>query len=979
MGLLSDSTKLREQLLSKNLYNPDNVYDLKSDVVTRTLDTLQNVGFDVRSKFVPSLIENIVDNTPLLKIAYERLAIEFARRAVDNTLNPININLLAPFDNNPDTKLFSKQKSYTITPSENEGKFNFKNALDKLFNVHDKSTPLDRYKNNVQYNSEAFFNNTGEGQKSFLLANLNQNKYSKYTGILLRDFTISSKFANERFKGYGKEGFDYDNGYILEKNRKTTNVLPNSKLTSLGEAISNRNLEKDILENEGFGFNDIKNTKSEVLKDTEIYKDIYYGQYEDGLEAINTFTYGDNKEDDDNFKVKRGLLYYTSQLAKSGNQVGENIKSNNTVFNTDKNGNKTYKGNEHRNFTIGYQNDKYSKMMRFKGNYNNDSVLKENVFSKIYPRTDNDGNVKDNRFYMFSIENLTYNASEWADLPDCERGTNGGRIMWFAPYGIKINESSSANQDAEKFLGRIEPLYTYAGSERKMTLSFDLLIDKPPNINDYNLSDLDKYFMGIDVEKKKNTKSRNNNEDILTPKEQSSVTEPKAISDIVFYFDNNLYDVDQTISSGYEFNSSGKTSGDIKNLEGLNKDFNSRITELVAFMQSEDSNYFEFKIEGYASDLATTDYNTGLSFRRSNRLMNYIIEQYNSNANSKIGLSFPNGLDTGAMYLDYTTEKIGKKLSFKCDSLGKKLLFTINAFSDSKSNPIGKVATEVNNPTVKRDRYCKLSFSRRSDVKKESELQSMDVKNTTSDTNDSKLNKENKDLSSSNSDNNNGQSCADPFLKHKEYDTKVPMGYEKVNYYTPAFNSQTPLDFHNRLTFLQQLTRPGSSLESSVGVNSIFGKQPSQILRVGDFFHTKIIVNSVSYDYSEAPWDMNSEGLGVQPMLARITMDIILIGGESMKFAIDKLQNAISKNYYANSTFVGKIISPMKDNIANMNTYYQSNFSSLKSEDLQGELYRNRNTQLKDDLKNNKDKDGKPKNLLTNSLNKEINNNTNRN
>jgi len=959
MGLLTDSKQLREQLLSKNLYNPDNVYDLKSDVVTRTLDTLQSVGFDPRSSFVPSLVENLVDNTPLVQIGYKRLAIEFARKAVDNASNQIQIDITAPFDKNPDSKLISRKEDWTITPSENEKKLNFKNLGDKLFGVHDKSNLLDRHDNELQYNSEAFFTNTGAKQKEELLKNLSKNTYSKYSNNLeeiikntIPDFTNSSSFREKRKFDYDssiefdKNGYLInDNGYTSESNRKSSKPINgNTEVTDLGKTLIDRNLQKDILIGEGFGETNIKDkTSVKLANGGELYRDIYDDQLDD------TFTYGNGKEDAKRFNIKRGLLYYTTQLAKSGNQVGENIKSDNTVFNVAENDTKTYKTNKYRNFTISNQYDNYSKTLRFKGNGNPDSVLKDNVFGKIYPKTKG-GTVKDNRVYMFSIENLTYNASEWSALPECEQGNNGGRLMWFAPYGISINENSISNTDAEKFIGRIEPLYTYAGSERKAQIEFNLIIDKPPNLNDYNISDLDKYFLGEQVGLKTTVPSKPDSS-TLPEKIVDNTTEAKAISDISFYFDNNLYDVSETLNSGYEMSDSGRTINDNKNLIGLNKEFSTQIIDLIKFMQTDDSNLFEIEIKGYASDLSTLDYNTGLSFRRANRLMNYVIEQYNADGNSKDKLTFDN-TNPSEMYLDYTSKNIGKKLSFKSTATNKPLLFSINAYSDSKSNPIGKDIKEVDNPIVKEDRRCTISFIRRTDVKNNTVLQSKEVNPTVGDLNDSNAVKNGVDGNNANSNELSTRPCNDPFEKHRgEDDGKVPLGNNKANYYTPSYNSQSPLDFHNRLTFLQQLTRPGSSLEKTVGVNSIFGKQPSQILRIGDFYHTKIIVNSISYSYADAPWDMNPEGMGMQPMMAKITMDVNVIGGQSMKFAIDQLQNAISKNYYANSTFVGKKDLQLKDGgtTIDMSRFYNPSSDALNSEELQGEL----NADRKKERKNN--------------------------
>jgi len=77
-------------------------------------------------------------------------------------------------------------------------------------------------------------------------------------------------------------------------------------------------------------------------------------------------------------------------------------------------------------------------------------------------------------------------------------------------------------------------------------------------------------------------------------------------------------------------------------------------------------------------------------------------------------------------------------------------------------------------------------------------------------------------------------------------------------------------------------------------------------LRVGDFFYTKVVIESVTIDYADTTWDMNPEGFGMQPMMANITLQMKIIGGQSLKGPIDALQNAVTFNYYANSTFTDK-------------------------------------------------------------------------
>ena len=85
--------------------------------------------------------------------------------------------------------------------------------------------------------------------------------------------------------------------------------------------------------------------------------------------------------------------------------------------------------------------------------------------------------------------------------------------------------------------------------------------------------------------------------------------------------------------------------------------------------------------------------------------------------------------------------------------------------------------------------------------------------------------------------------------------------------------------------------------------NLSFGRPPVCILRIGDFFHTKVVINSLSITYDDGgiKWDLNPEGIGVQPMIANVSLSVDLIGGHSLVGPINRLQNAVSFNYYANT------------------------------------------------------------------------------
>ena len=124
---------------------------------------------------------------------------------------------------------------------------------------------------------------------------------------------------------------------------------------------------------------------------------------------------------------------------------------------------------------------------------------------------------------------------------------------------------------------------------------------------------------------------------------------------------------------------------------------------------------------------------------------------------------------------------------------------------------------------------------------------------------------------------------------------------QKIKYFHPAFHSTTPEGLNSRLTFLNQCTRQGSTSERQGGNNLAFGRAPVCILRVGDFYHTKIVIDSLSIDYEPIVWDLNPEGIGVQPMIANVTLSFKFLGGSSLNGPINRLQNALSFNYYANT------------------------------------------------------------------------------
>jgi len=138
---------------------------------------------------------------------------------------------------------------------------------------------------------------------------------------------------------------------------------------------------------------------------------------------------------------------------------------------------------------------------------------------------------------------------------------------------------------------------------------------------------------------------------------------------------------------------------------------------------------------------------------------------------------------------------------------------------------------------------------------------------------------------------------------------------EKLKYFHPAFHAITPEGLNKRLVFLQQCMRPGDTIPTVVetgpgttellykdAFNSAFGAPPICVLRVGDFWHSKIVIDSISLQYpKEGQWDINPEGIGLQPMIAEVSINFNFIGGQGLEKPITQLQNALSFNFYANT------------------------------------------------------------------------------
>jgi len=57
----------------------------------------------------------------------------------------------------------------------------------------------------------------------------------------------------------------------------------------------------------------------------------------------------------------------------------------------------------------------------------------------------------------------------------------------------------------------------------------------------------------------------------------------------------------------------------------------------------------------------------------------------------------------------------------------------------------------------------------------------------------------------------------------------------------------------------------------------------------------------VNISYDDSGWDLNPEGIGVQPMIASVQCQITFIGGQGLSKPVERLQNALSSNFFANT------------------------------------------------------------------------------
>jgi hypothetical protein len=562
--------------------------------------------------------------------------------------------------------------------------------------------------------------------------------------------------------------------------------------------------------------------------------------------------------------------------------------------------------------------------------------------------------------YMFSIENLAWkNSSEYKELSIEQRGPNGGRIMWFPPYNLSFQENINVSWKDHDFIGRGEKIYTYTNTERGGTLDFTILIDHPSAIDRWRGSertienkneaqeDLLRFFAGcsptpiLDKELKPDEKIQE--EETVTEEIPSSEPKMEKADTHTFayylFFPNNFSGVDYIDRPGelikilqkYEFNSSGddflledgvwepqrlRPENEINhslfsiNVKSGFKQHFDEIKELIGTHitdESDTSDVDEFH-QPFKQMLDTLSQQV-----KNGKAFQYNGADYEISSIDVYGFASSHGY-TGAnasLFKNRQNTMINIIQHLTYNSFDNDLFIT-----EGKVSEIHVDGVDVNDLSAKIARSAVAVFhvQLKSDAKPQNtsdNANTLSVNGVSEANQNTSQGQQNNEYVVKKTFKNQVKRISDEYLYFSQIQQEDEFVYnniiDKIQFFDPAFHSMTPEGFNGRLSFLQQCTRQGPTRGRNTGGqawNLAFGMQPYCILRIGDFFHTKICITalSVTYDNDGIRWDLNPEGAGVQPMMAKVSINFNFVGGQDLGGPVEELQNAISENYYANTS-----------------------------------------------------------------------------
>lgn len=540
------------------------------------------------------------------------------------------------------------------------------------------------------------------------------------------------------------------------------------------------------------------------------------------------------------------------------------------------------------------------------------SVLDEYGFPKIAPYSSD--NIDDPKKFMFSIENLAW-CDNIQDLLPCEVGSGDlmsnkkGRIMWFPPYNIHFEENTSVNWDSTNFVGRGESVYTYNNTERSGTLSFSVVVDHPSYVNSFTgpFGPDDHYiasFFAGCVDKLTVSELSSIASENITKPQEKNVTAQLPPSDIVIYFPNDVASLPSTYENGLSGSTTADTIdysvyvsgyglgsylGEFTSPSTWNDNYNFGLNGQKNVVNIDDASY-----NGFLDPLLISSINDYLNTKCPAcvvEVAGYASAQGNSQINQKLANARrDNTITTLKTQLHTNFNGIDKDKRFK-------------AMPSKELTGTGCIAlkgADTDTLACKQDRKVVIHFRFDESLLPTNEISAEPTTPTRAKSVNTKIL------------NRYYDECS-YFEQLTDKDSFVFDKFrEKIKYFHPAFHSTTPEGLNSRLTFLNQCTRQGPTLEEQGANNLAFGRAPICILRIGDFYNTKIVIDNIGISYDPIVWDLNPEGVGVQPMIANINMTFKFIGGSTLMGPINKLQNALSFNYYANA----QVYDPRADYIA---------------------------------------------------------------
>lgn len=944
------------------------------------------------TSLIQELLKSNPVDTPRGVLANENLKKAFEYRLKQNawntTLGRVNTNIYSLLNGDGlvkrdyhitnDTGIYLFDELISITGFENPFK-----------GISSSATPIDNAVNSSQMSlnqslsrNDILIKETGKGQLNALKYNLSQNLNASRNGYV-PNYTFGKKQFGKNLviEGNRKRDDVYDDAYLtysggvvdaLDK----TSVMSNynsikplydvSSKDSINSITDNKNETKQgerFISSEPSATPKITGERNTIINKT--------------LELLNTNVIKTPLNNKGTTSFEGGDLFSVPTKKFKGFNGGAISKGSQFVYLEKIDGkNVTSDTNEYfcRSWVHRHSYDKVKSMQKHRGLDTGigrrlsveSSILDDNGFVKITPYINEDKNAV--KKYMFSLENLAW-SNNLINLPDSEIGNGDpitgtkGRIMWFPPYNLTFSESSSVNLDTHTFIGRGEPIYTYNNTERTASISFSVIVDNPAQFNgdvlrnqfneeDYEAAILamtagcgDNNFLdeGFSTLEKESIKALEDREARIMDIANQTPPEP-----IRFYFPNDVATFKSPEFETYDDVEKAKAiytnpAKPTKFVDEYYEVFGSEsrpvstswvVSPTGGYTPGKTTNtngtYLDRKNFGLNSWISDIDF--------LNELRRKLVEDCPTCKVYISGFASTDGHNSANNKLSTDRAKSIAKF-FVDDILREDTISQELRFGSNDETVIGKGETGVEDKTdedhlnKKKSRVVVVTF--KPDVTIADELINQEANKSLPQVNEYKRQLKYRLYDEAN------------YFKKLSQEDPLSMAKisQKIQYFNPAFHSITPEGFNSRLTFLQQCTRQGSTptSNSSKPNNMAFGMPPVCILRLGDFFNTKVLIDSLSIDY-EQMWDLNPEGIGVQPMIANVSLNFKIIGGASMDGPIAKLQNAVSFNYYANTQIYDpradyivkkEGVNAISNGMSNLSDWYNENSeidSSFESE-----------------------------------------------